>query len=85
MAFPLRGERSKMYLGESIPLTGMYRIIDVSELIPKTGRIQKSGFSVHRFCGLVGLYKMYRVCQMVRTGMGQDGLRLPLLRQNETG
>jgi hypothetical protein len=66
MAFPLLGEKSKMYLGKSLPLTVIYRITGVSKLIPKTDRMQKSGFFVRLHYRLVGLYSIFRLVRFSR-------------------
>ena len=54
----IHGGKSKVYLGESLPLTGIYRIIGVSKLIPKIDRTRKSGLFACRSYRLVGLYNV---------------------------
>ena len=51
-------ERPKTYLGESLPLTGTYRIISVSKLILKIDRMIKCSHFAHRLRRLVGLCKI---------------------------
>ena len=59
-----------MHLGESFPLIRIYRIIGESKSIPKTSRIEKTGFSACRIFRLVGLCKICRAfCAVYRRGV----------------
>ena len=56
--FPIHSEKPEN-APRGIPShTGIYRIIDVSKLIPKTDRIRKCGLFVRSLYRLVGLYEV---------------------------